>query len=90
MLNGLEAGSHFAEKTLSGFGQGQAPRAALKQAHAQARLQASNILAHRRRRQAQAPRSLGEAADFGTTNKAFDTAKRFHSWRFHTSGLHRL
>ncbi|MNJ51180.1 hypothetical protein D3C77_464780 [compost metagenome] len=69
---------HFAEKALTGFRQGQAPRAALKQAHAQTRLQPGNVLTHRRRRQAQAPRCLGEAADFGATDEAFDTAKRFH------------
>ncbi|MNO86464.1 hypothetical protein D3C76_778600 [compost metagenome] len=78
MLDGLEAAGHFAEKTLTRFGQGQSPGAALKQAHPQTRLQPGNVLAHRRGRQAQAPGRLGETADFGATHKALDAAESFH------------
>ncbi|MCY1429811.1 hypothetical protein D9M71_457420 [compost metagenome] len=78
ILDGVQAGADFAEKQLAGLGQRQAARAALKQSDAQARLKLGNALAHRRRRQAQASRRFGEAADLGAAHKAFDTAEGFH------------
>jgi len=74
----MQAGADFAEKQLTGLSQRQAARAALEKPHTQSRLQLGNALAHRRRRQAQAPRRFGEAANLGATHEAFDTAEGFH------------
>lgn len=78
ILDGGEAAADFLQEHLAGFGQRQAPSAALKQPHTEARLQLGDAFTHRCGSEAQVPCSLGKAATLGAAHKAFDTAKAFH------------
>lgn len=77
-LDALQAAADLLQETLPGFGQGQAPGAALEQAHAEVAFQAGDVLAHPGRRQAQAPGGLGEATGLGAADEALDVAEGFH------------
>ncbi|MNN27437.1 hypothetical protein D3C81_1409730 [compost metagenome] len=73
-----QAAADFGQEAFTGFGQGQAARTALEQAHTQLGLQPRHILAHRGRSQTQSPCSFREASCLCAADKTLDAAHAFH------------